>query len=189
MAEDKKQRHYGKVEMILDIINCENHSGRLISITFDDVVKWSRFEEREIEELRNIAYYMDPCTITGEMSRKIIEDNGSKYFTAHRDVIRNVKNYGHLFAALLARDGESMAYETIFKLVKEEDTKEWAMLKELLMVYARRLVSRIYGLLHEYQYPFNVIDTVWLKGMVTEEQFKVLVNRFGLNGIVFENRK
>ena len=180
MVDVKMQRYYGKVEMVLDIIYSDNHSNRFIGTTLESIAKWARMEFKEVESLRNLAYYLDSYTITKEMVKDLYDKNENDFYSIYRGMMKDVQDFGHLFTALLARDGDEIAYERIFKILLKDDVQKQEMIKELFMDYAKQLICRIHMVLQEYPYPFDVIDSLWVKDIVSEEQYVRLAERFGL---------
>lgn len=182
--EISKQRYYGKVEMILNLIRIENHSNTVVGTSVDKIARWSGLKEEEIIKIRDIGYNLDETIITREIlygGWKTREEHEAfeKLFWGMYGLL---EQSGIMFTALLALYGEETAYGYA-KLVLEmngivnEDKLD--LFQKKLMEFAKLYVLRVGEWLQENNaYPYDIIASAMVYYFVDEKTFRRLLQHF-----------
>lgn len=186
--EISKQRYYGKVEMILNLIRIEDSSNKIGGTFLDKIVEWSGLKEEEIRRLQDIAYNLDETIITGEVffeeryrEWKTREEREAfeKMFLGMHDIIRR---NGILFTVILAVNGEETAYayaKAVLELNGIMNEDKLALFQKMLMEFAEMYVLRVGELLQENNaYPYDLIASAMVQYFVDEKTFRRLLQRF-----------
>lgn len=186
--EISKQRYYGKVEMIMNLIRIENRSMSIVVGTpIDEIAEWSGLREEELLKLRDIAYSLDETIITRDVCgyryrRGKTREEHEAFEKLFWGMYGLLEQSGIMFTALLALYGEETAYGYA-KLVLEmngivnEDKLD--LFQKKLMEFAKLYVLRVGEWLQENNaYPYDIIASAMVYYFVDEKTFRRLLQHF-----------
>jgi len=185
--EISKQRYYGKVEMIFNLMRIENHSNTLVGTPFDEIARWSGLKEEEIIKIRDIGYNLDETIITRDVCgyryrRGKTREEHEAFEKLFWGMYGLLEQSGIMFTALLALYGEETAYGYA-KLVLEmngivnEDKLD--LFQKKLMEFAKLYVLRVGEWLQENNaYPYDIIASAMVYYFVDEKTFRRLLQHF-----------
>lgn len=180
MKHGVQKQYYKRLEMILSLDIAEAQEDLCMEVPVSTVARWYGVKEKDIMNIRMLAFGMSPLRIVTEMIEKIEEREEEQSPYVNGATLATVEEFGNLFVQLLALKGPKKAVKRIFKVVGAKEGEEKNVFKELFMEYARRFILRMHAMMHEFSYPFEFYDAVWFKGTVTEERFKGMVCWYGI---------